>query len=200
MIQNITSKYEDRKCKIYLLHGDINEKEMHSLYKHPQIKCLISLSHGEGFGLPLFEAAYSGLPIIASGWSGHVDFLYAPVKTKSKKNKDKEVKRPHFADVDYTLGPIPKEAVWPGVLEEGSMWAYPTEGSYKIRLRQVRKNYDKWLKKAKDLQKWVKVAYDSETIEESFFEKVYSLVRPQELSAEEQEWISGITNQVVSYD
>ena len=26
----------------------------------------------------LFEAAYSGLPIIAPGWSGQCDFLFAP--------------------------------------------------------------------------------------------------------------------------
>jgi len=143
---------EERKCKVYLLHGDMSESEIHSLYKHPKVKCLVSLTHGEGFGLPLFEAAYSGLPIIAPAWSGQTDFLYAPAQTKSKKNKLK----PYFANVDYTLGPIHESAVWPGVLEKDTVWCYPTEGSYKIRLRQVRKNYDKWLQKAKYLQKWVK--------------------------------------------
>jgi len=143
----------DRKCKVYLLHGDMSEEEIHSLYVHPKIKAMISLSHGEGFGLPLFEAAYSGLPIIAPGWSGQCDFLYAPSNLKSKKNKN--TRKAFFAEVDYTLGPISEEAIWQGVLEKETMWCYPTEGSYKLRLRQVRNNYDKRLKKAKELQAWV---------------------------------------------
>ena len=39
------------------------------------------------------------------------------------------------------------------------MWCYPTEGSFKLRMRQVRKNYDKWLKKAEQLQEWVREEY-----------------------------------------
>ena len=34
-------------------------------------------------------------------------------------------------------------------------WCYPTEGSFKLRMRQVRNNYDKWLEKAQRLQEWV---------------------------------------------
>ena len=60
----ILSHYPDRKCKIYLLHGTLEDTEMTWLYQHPKIKALASLTHGEGFGLPLFEAAYNGLPII----------------------------------------------------------------------------------------------------------------------------------------
>jgi glycosyltransferase involved in cell wall biosynthesis len=58
---------KERTCKIYLLHGDMTDKEMHSLYKHPKIKSLVALPHGEGFGLPIFEAAYSELPVVATG-------------------------------------------------------------------------------------------------------------------------------------
>jgi glycosyltransferase involved in cell wall biosynthesis len=61
--------------KIYLLHGYLNEKEVSSLYKHPKVKGLISLTHGEGFGLPLLEAAACGLPICATNWSAHLEFL-----------------------------------------------------------------------------------------------------------------------------
>ncbi len=142
---------EDCKCKVYLLHGDMSEQEMHSLYQHPKIKCMISLSHGEGFGLPLFEAAYSGLPIIAPGWSGHCDFLYMPNTKNAKKNKMKCM----FADVDFHIAPVPKQSLWKDVIEEDMVWCFPTEGSYKLRLRQVRKNYDKWLKRSKELQTWI---------------------------------------------
>ena len=152
MLHGLLSKYPERKCKVYLLHGDMSDAEVHALYVHPKIKALVSLSHGEGFGLPLFEASYSGLPIIAPGWSGQCDFLYAPKLGSSKRGKKKNLRIPYFAEVDFTMGPISDDAVWDGVLEKDSMWCYPQEGSYKMKLRQVRKGYDKWKKKANSLQ------------------------------------------------
>jgi len=155
-ITNFLKQYENRQCKIYLLHGDMSDEEMHSLYKHPKIKALVSLTHGEGFGLPLFEAAYSGLPIIAPEWSGHVDFLFAPKKDKKKDEKTgKEKMKAHFGRVAYELQPIPEHAVWDGVLEKGSMWAYAQPGSYKMKLREIYKDHSRFKKQAKDLQKWV---------------------------------------------
>jgi len=145
-MQNFLSRYPKRQCKVYFLHGDLKEDEMHSLYKNDSIHALVSLTHGEGFGLPLFEAAYSGLPVLATDWSGHLDFLYKPTKKKN---------RPHFAKVDYDLKPIPDSAVWPGVLQKDSEWAYPQQGSYKMKLRELYKDYGRFKSQAKKLQKWV---------------------------------------------
>src|SRR5210317_814812 len=61
--------------KIYLLHGDLTEDEMTSLYHHSKVKAMVSFTKGEGYGRPLAEFAITGKPIIVSGWSGHVDFL-----------------------------------------------------------------------------------------------------------------------------
>ena len=36
---------------------------------------MINLTKGEGFGRPLLEFTRSKKPIIASNWSGHLDFL-----------------------------------------------------------------------------------------------------------------------------
>jgi len=149
-------KYENRKCKVYLLHGDLTDQEMHALYKHSKIKALISLSHGEGFGLPHFEAAYSGVPVIAPEWSGYVDFLCMPKEGKKEKVK------PHFACIDYDMQPIHKEAVWPGVLEENSMWCCPKQGSYKMKLREVYKDYGRFKKQARQLQKWIHENFKAE--------------------------------------
>jgi glycosyltransferase involved in cell wall biosynthesis len=60
---------------IYLLHGELTEKEMNTLYNHSKVKAHVSFTKGEGFGRPLLEASVSGKPVIASGWSGHMDFL-----------------------------------------------------------------------------------------------------------------------------
>ena len=69
-------KYPDRKCKVYLLHGDLTSGQMTGLYSNSKIKTLINIAHGEGFGLPLYEAAREALPIITIGWSGQQDFLH----------------------------------------------------------------------------------------------------------------------------
>ena len=113
----------ENKCKIYLLHGDMSDMEMHSLYQHPKIKALVSLSHGEGFGLPMFEATYCGLPVISTSWSGQADFLY----------DDKG--RANFYDVRYDLAPVPEEIIWEGVIIKESMWCYPKEESTKQQMR-----------------------------------------------------------------
>jgi len=60
---------------VYLLHGELTDKEMNTLYNHSKVKAHVSFTKGEGFGRPLLEASVSGKPVIASGWSGHLDFL-----------------------------------------------------------------------------------------------------------------------------
>jgi len=144
-------KYKDRKCKIYLLHGDMSDQELHQLYRHPKIKAFVTTTHGEGFGLPIFESAYEGLPVIAPDWSGYVDFLYMPITDKKRKTKNKA----QFAKVEYTLQPIDDRVVWEGVLQKGSMWAYADQGSFKMRLREVYKDYGRFKKQATALKKYV---------------------------------------------
>jgi glycosyltransferase involved in cell wall biosynthesis len=125
--QIINSETKDKKCKIYLLHGDMTDEEVHSLYLHEKIKSFVSLTHGEGFGLPLFEAAYSGLPVVTVGWSGQCDFLFD------------EKRKPRFYDVSFDIQPVQEEAVWDGVVQKDSMWSFAREDSAKS---QMRKCYD----------------------------------------------------------
>jgi len=147
VLKDFVQRYPEKKCKVYCLHGDVSDEELTTLYNHPKIKSLVSLSHGEGYGLPLFEAAYNGLPVITSGWSGQCDFLFAPVNKKGKiRNKA------HFANVDYTLGPIQQEAVWDNVLQKDSMWCYPLESSFKTKAREVYKDYGRFKSQAKKLK------------------------------------------------
>jgi glycosyltransferase involved in cell wall biosynthesis len=117
----------EKRCKVYILHGDMTDEEIHSLYVHPKLNAFVSLAHGEGFGLPLFEAAYSGMPVVATGWSGQLDFLV-----------DEEGQE-HFYNVAFDLQPVQKEVHWDGVIIPESMWAFPRENSAK---QQMRKCYE----------------------------------------------------------
>lgn len=159
-VNNLLSSYPDMKCKVYVIHGDMLEEELHALYRHPKIKALISISHGEGYGLPLFEAAYNELPIITCDWSGQCDFLHA----KDKKGRMK----PMFLQVDYDLKHVQKEAVWDGVLQEDSMWSFAQEHSYKSNLTDLKHNYGANLKRAKILAKYIKEKFTEGKIHSQF--------------------------------
>jgi len=174
---------KDRKCKIYLLHGDMSDGEMTSLYQNPKIKAFISLSHGEGFGLPIFEASYNSLPVIAPNWSGQNDFLYAPKKDKKGKTK----MRPLFANVDYVLKQVQPEAVWPGVIQQDSFWCYPHPGDYRKNLRDVYKNYGQYKKQAKDLKKYIIENFTEETQ----YKKFADFICPEE-EFEIEDWLSNL--------
>ena len=136
-IKRLLQQCPDRKCSVHLLHGYMSKEELSSLYTHPQIKAIVNFGHGEGYGLPLFEAAAVGLPVITHDWGGQKDFLYAPKKDKSGKEKI----RPHFSKISFDLKPIQKEAVWDSVLQPESQWAFPHWRSCQIAMRQCFENY-----------------------------------------------------------
>lgn len=60
---------------IYLLNGNLTDEQMNELYNHSKVKAMVSMTKGEGYGRPLAEFGLSKKPIIASGWSGQLDFL-----------------------------------------------------------------------------------------------------------------------------
>ena len=91
---------------IYLLHGSLSDKEMNDLYNHPKIKCMVSTTHGEGFGRPLLEATMVGLPVIASNWSGQLDFL----------DREKSML------LGGQLQNVPESQVWKDIIIEQSQW------------------------------------------------------------------------------
>jgi len=156
--KQFTSSLGEKKCKIYLLHGYLTDNELASLYTHPKIKSFVTTTHGEGFGLPVFEAAYYGLPVIATDWSGHLDFLYKPLKQKNGKVKNKHM----FNRISYTLQPVQKEAVWENVLSAESMWAFPEDGSVKMNLEEVYRDHGRFKKRAKQLQNWICEEFEEE--------------------------------------
>ena len=171
-LKRLIGEDENRKCKVYLLHGYMSDEEINSLYNHPKVKCLLSATHGEGFGLPIFEAAYNGLPIIAPSWSGHIDFLYMPKKDKNGKIKNKAM----FSKVDYTLAPVPQEVVWDGVLQADSMWCNPKEASFKLKMKDMVDNWDRHNKRAKDLKKHVLENFNQDKQYATFVNSILKVV------------------------
>lgn len=128
--------------KIKLIHGRLSDLELAALYKHPKSKAFITTTHGEGYGLPIIEAAACGLPVIATNWSGHLDFLRINGKNK-------------FVPIDFQLQPIPPSCVWKDVMEEGTLWANPTESDTKLKMAKVVLSYDKPKEWATELAKHI---------------------------------------------
>ena len=181
-IRQLTKQFPERKCSVHLLHGDLSLGQMNSLYTHPKMKAFVTLTHGEGYGLPIFEAAYHGLPVIAPGWSGQNDFLYAPVKS----GKQKKAKlRPLFAKVDYTIGQVPQEAVWEGVIQQDSSWCYPTEEGSRSAMRDVYSNYSNYIGMSRKLKKHILANFTEEQMTTQFADAVFE----GEKSIDVQSWI-----------
>ena len=42
LVATMASTYLNLKCKVYLIHGDLDEDEVHNLYIHPQIKAIVN--------------------------------------------------------------------------------------------------------------------------------------------------------------
>ena len=148
LTQVINSTGSERSCKIYHIHGNMSDEELHGLYVNDKIKCMVSTTHGEGFGLPLFEAAYSGLPIVCPSWSGQTDFLYGP---RTKKSGKKEY-RAHFEKVKYDIKPVSEDALMAGAIEKGMSWCYPQKDSFKKALRNVYQGFEEKKETALQLQ------------------------------------------------
>lgn len=123
------------KIPVYLLHGDMTQSQMNSLYHHPKIKSMISFTKGEGFGRPLLEFSITGKPVIVSNWSGHIDFL-----KKGAVLLDGELKDVHESAADQFLL---KDSKWFNVNVSKSL---PT-------IKDVYKNYDKYCTSSQELAK-----------------------------------------------
>jgi len=182
-LQALIHDFPDRKCKIYLVHGQLSEEQMTWLYQHPTMQALISLSHGEGFGLPLFEASYNSLPIVTVTWGGQMDFICRPNK------KGKQV--PRVARVDYDLAPVQEAARWEGVIQADSMWTYAKEASYRRALREVIDKPVHFKNQAKALKKYV----DTNFSKEGQYAKFVSLI-VDETEVDVNEWLEGFDLEV----
>lgn len=106
---------------IHLLLMNLNEREMLSL--HGFGDCYVSLTKSEGFGLTIFEAYKLKKDVIATGYSGQIDFLGIN----------------HPGLVKYTLGGIQGMESFSSNYTSDQEWAYPDlEHAYMLMEQKVK--------------------------------------------------------------
>jgi glycosyltransferase involved in cell wall biosynthesis len=73
--------------------------------------CYIIPTRGEGWNLPALEAMSSGVPVITTNWSAHLDFI-------NEKNG--------YLIAVERLEPIPKQGIPNDAIYDGARWAVPS--------------------------------------------------------------------------
>ena len=135
-------------------HGDLTDKEMNSLYNHPKVKSHVTFTKGEGFGRPLLEASLSGTPVIAPGWSGHLDFL------------DKE----NAILVGGELQKVHPSAAWENVILEEASWLQVDINQAAQALVEVFHNTKNWKSKGNALAKKNRTNFNYNVIRDKTWE------------------------------
>jgi len=149
-IKSIINEYPEFP-KIYLIHGFMSNEELARLYKDSRVKALISITHGEGYGLPLLEAAACNLPVIATAWSGHCDFL----------NKGKWIRLPYeLKDIGFQND----------LFQPGSRWAFVDIEETKRHMKKIYERWDVPKSWAIELGKKIREEYSIKKIEDQYFE------------------------------
>jgi glycosyltransferase involved in cell wall biosynthesis len=118
---------------IYLLHGEFTDEQINELYNHPKVKAHVSFTKGEGYGRPLLEASITGKPVIASAYSGHLDFLSNELSILLPG----EIKQIHGSAVVQDM-----------LIPESAWFTVNYERASKV-LVDVYKNYNKYVDNAK---------------------------------------------------
>jgi glycosyltransferase involved in cell wall biosynthesis len=113
IVAELEKEYPDH-APIQVIATPITAGEMRYLYEHAG--CLVSASRGEGFGLPVAEAMFTGCPVIATIHSGQAD-ICAPE---------------HCWPVEFEL-----EQARTHLTEGASFWANPRVESLREQMRNV---------------------------------------------------------------
>ena len=138
----------------YLIHGDIDDSDMNNLYNHPKVKAMINLTKGEGYGRPLAEFTQSKKPVIASNWSGHLDFL-----------------NPEFASlVPGEVKPVHESVVQDRLILKESKWFSPDVSFASLLIKDYVNSYKGYQTKGKRLGYYCKTNFSFEKMQEKLEE------------------------------
>jgi len=134
-IDGVLKSFGDKCPSVYLLHGDMEESDMSNLYHHPKVKAMISFAKGEGYGRPMAEFTLTGKPILASGWSGQIDFLPAE----------------HAVLLEGSLTQVDESAADQFCMKE-AQWFSVNYSNAANKIYDVYNKYDSYLEKSKGLR------------------------------------------------
>ena len=146
--------------RVYMLHGSMSREEMTNLYKSPKLTALVSATRGEGFGLPMVEAGAAGLPIIATDWSAHTEFLTGG----------------SFLKVRYDLVHIPQSRIDGTIFVRGAKWAEARAGNFKKKLVKALADQDQLRNEAKTLATSLQASHSLESIFKKYAEAMPEVV------------------------
>lgn len=163
-IKDISQNFKGAKCKVYLLHQMLTEEEMWGLYNHPDVSAYVNFGC-EGFGLGHLEALASGKPVIALGWSGHLDFC--------QKGKG-------FIAIEYDIKDVPDCQVWENIIDKGSRWARVDMEDAKRRMKKFMASPKLILKQVEEYQKELEERFSKERIIETWKKFFDSFIVPAE--------------------
>ena len=139
-IRNVLKRVKSSNLpNVYLLHGELTDDEMNQLNNDNKVKAFVSFTKGEGYGRPLAEAAITGKPVIASHWSGHVDFLHPDYNVL----------------VGGKLTKVHESAANTWLLKESQWFSINTEVASKA-MKDVFKNYKRYFESSRKQTQYLK--------------------------------------------
>ncbi|MDX5371655.1 MAG: glycosyltransferase family 4 protein [Pseudomonadaceae bacterium] len=112
----------DEDPRIQLIHEYLDRNTLNNLLN--ACDCYVSLHRAEGFGLPIAEAMYLGKPVIATHWSGNVDFM----------NEENSL------PVSYELVTLQEDI---GPYKKGQFWAEPDPQDAATKMYEIYKQEDR---------------------------------------------------------
>lgn len=107
-----------RAPNVEIIREFMSDEALSALYARADV--LLSLHRSEGFGLPMLEALARGVPVVATGWSGNMDFT----------TTDNSILVP------FQLVPVQDDAS----VYRGSHWAEPDLAAASTALRRLADN------------------------------------------------------------
>jgi glycosyltransferase involved in cell wall biosynthesis len=112
---------ESRDANIRITDCNLNREQVRRLLH--SCDCYVSLHRAEGFGLTMAEAMTMAKPVIATGYSGNMDFMTA---------ENSFLVRHRLIPIEKVHGPY----------KRGFLWADPDLDHAAALMRQVYENYD----------------------------------------------------------
>jgi hypothetical protein len=130
MIASVVDGIKPRRGtpRIELLTRLVGSEEIRAL--HAGAHAYVSLSHGEGWGLPAWESALHGKPVLHTGWSAPNEFVSARGQLR------------------YNLAPVYGMTHVVPFYDTGMSWAEPHLDDAVDKLRDLHAHYGDWVRDA----------------------------------------------------